>query len=256
MPHKACTLRKPAMRLSTAYQYYYFSTNLTKKGLYLNRKGYKSYSISSNYKKGYSTDAISSCTISDEEIVKWFVGFSDGESNFTIIPYKNKSGLITSFTFRFMIELHVDDIDALRFIQSKLGIGNDIVIYGNTCKFTVTHRRDIYKLISIFDKYNLNTTKFLDYLDFKKAFILYHERDKAIEDKQILFDPFLNLKSSMNSNRTNYNFPDFHQIVITVSWLLGFIEAECSFYLSRSEFEPVFSIAQSEIQLPVIAKIR
>ena len=239
---------------STVYQCSYFYKNF--KGLCLRRKGYKSYSILSNYKKGYSMNVSSSCIISDKEIINWFVGFSDGESNFTIIPYKNKSGLITSFTFRFMIELHIDDIDALRFIQSKLGIGNNIVTYGNTCKFTVTHRKDIYKLISIFDKYNLNTSKFLDYLDFKKAFILYHERDKAIKDKQILFDQLLKLKSGMNSNRTNFNFPDFHQIVITVSWLLGFIEAEGSFYLSRSEFEPVFSITQSEIQLPVIEKIR
>ena len=45
-----------------------------------------------------------------------------------------------------------------------MNIGNEIAVYGNSCKFTVIHKEDIYKLVSIFDKYNLNTTKLLDYL--------------------------------------------------------------------------------------------
>lgn len=36
-------------------------------------------------------------------------------------------------------------------IKSKLNIGNDICVYGNSCKFTVT---------TMFDKYNLNTKYF------------------------------------------------------------------------------------------------
>ena len=39
--------------------------------------------------------------------------------------------------------------------------------------FVVTKKDDMIFLISIFDKYTLNTTKYLDYLDFKKAFNLY-----------------------------------------------------------------------------------
>jgi hypothetical protein len=114
-----------------------------------------------------------------------------------------------------LIELHVDDIDALKFIKNKLNLGNDIVVYGNSCKFTVTHRKDIYTLIAIFDKYNLNTTKYLDYLDFKKAFNLYLGRDKTIKEKQTLIDQILELKNRMNKSRVNFSLPADHQIVIS-----------------------------------------
>ena len=129
-----------------------------------------------------------------------------------------------------MIELHVDDIDALKLIKSKLNIGNDIVVYGNSCKFTllVTHPKDIYKLIAIFDEYNLNTTKYLDYLDFKKAFNLYQGRDKTIKEKQTLIDQILELKKGMNKSRINFSLPADHKIVISGPLLLGFIEGEGS----------------------------
>ncbi|RYE15551.1 MAG: hypothetical protein EOP34_02825 [Rickettsiales bacterium] len=155
-----------------------------------------------------------------------------------------------------MIELHVDDIDALKLIKSKLNIGNDIVVYGHSCKFTVTHPKDIYKLIAIFDEYNLNTANYLDYLDFKKAFNLYKGRDKTIKENQTLIDQMIELKNRMNKSRINFSLPADHKIVIPGPLLLGFIEGEGSFYLARTEFEPAFSIAQSETQLPVVEKIK
>jgi len=94
-----------------------------------------------------------------------------------------------------------------------LNIGNEIAVYGNSCKFTVIHKEDIYKLVSIFDKYNLNTTKYLDYLDFKKAFQLYCENN--IKDKRTLIDQLLTIKEGMNNNRINFNFPKDHNIVIS-----------------------------------------
>jgi len=191
-----------------------------------------------------------------EEFIKWFVGFSDAESYFIIVLHKDKTAKILSITFRFLIELHVDDIDALKYIKSKLNIGNDIAVYGHSCKFTVTHPKDIYKLIDIFDEYNLNTTKYLDYLDFKKAFNLYKGRNKTIKDNQTLIDLILELKNGMNKSRIHFSLPADHKIVISGPWLLGFIEGEGSFYLARTEFEPAFSIAQSETQLPVVEKIK
>jgi len=155
-----------------------------------------------------------------------------------------------------LIELHVDDIDALKYIKSKLNIGNDIAVYGHSCKFTVTHPKDIYKLIDIFDEYNLNTTKYLDYLDFKKAFNLYKGRNKTIKDNQTLIDLILELKNGMNKSRIHFSLPADHKILISGPLLLGFIEGEGSFYLARTEFEPAFSIAQSETQLPVVEKIK
>ena len=76
--------------------------------------------------KFYSTQ---SCIDKEyEEFLKWFVGFSDGESNFTIVFQKNKDGDITWASFRFIIELHRDDINTLKYIRSKLNIGNEIAV--------------------------------------------------------------------------------------------------------------------------------
>ena len=171
---------------------------------------YSSVKVKSVGKNFYSTLA---CTdLEYENFIRWFVGFSDGESNFTIVFQKDKNGNITGASFRFIIELHLDDINTLKYIKSKLNIGNNISEYGNSCKFTVIHKKDIEKLISIFDRYNLNTTKYLDYLDFKKAFYLYHE--KNIIDKRTLIDKLLTIKNGMNNSRIDFNFPSDYNIKI------------------------------------------
>jgi hypothetical protein len=111
------------------------------------------------------------------------VGFSffqrqAAESNFIINPlFKKDKVTISRISFMFKIALHKDDLGVLRYIQSKLAVGN-VRLYKNECIFNVTDTEGIKLPISIFNKCNLNTTKYLDYLDFKKAFYLYIHRDK------------------------------------------------------------------------------
>lgn len=204
-----------------------------------------------NNNKFYST--LPCINLDDENFIRWFVGFSDGEANFSIVYQKDTNGNIIGASFRFVIELHIDDIDALRYIKSKLDIGNNIAEYGNSCKFTVIHKKDIEKLISIFDKYNLNTTKYLDYIDFKKAFLLYHEIIK--KDRKLFMDKLVEIKNGMNANRKDFTYPSDHKIVISSYWLLGLIEGEGSFYLDRDKLQPVFILNLTEVQSPVIDKI-
>jgi hypothetical protein len=193
-----------------------------------------------------------------DKFYQWFVGFSDGESNFSIVPSYGESGVsssatkITKFNFRFTIGLHRDDKNALLSIHNLLAVGN-INENGAECKFVVSDKEGIRKLISIFDKYNLNTTKYLDYLDFKEAFNLYHSRNGVLTEE--LKDKLMKLKSGMNSNRISFNMPSNH-IKITTYWLLGLIEGEGSFHLWRSDLIPVFSIVLTERQLPVLVKIK
>jgi len=115
----------------------------------------------------------------------------------------------------FKISLHKDDESVLRYIQSKLGIGN-VRIYKNECIFNVTDMEGISQLVSIFDKYNLNTTKYLDYLDFKEAFNLYNNRDKNLTAEMVK-DQVLELKNKMNTNRVNFDRPENSEIRITQS---------------------------------------
>jgi len=59
-----------------------------------------------------------------ENFFQWFVGFSDAESSFFIQPVLNSKGVVNRFSFKFGIELHIDDRAVLEFILSKLEIGN------------------------------------------------------------------------------------------------------------------------------------
>lgn len=63
----------------------------------------------------------------------------------------------------FSIELHKDDLNVLEDIKNYLGIGR-VRQYKDKCIFSVRNAQGTYKLISIFDEYNLNSTKHLDYL--------------------------------------------------------------------------------------------
>jgi hypothetical protein len=141
------------------------------------------------------------------------VGFSDGEASFSVVPMYDKSGnKLSTFNFRFAIGLHIDDKNVLVSIHKRLAVGN-INESGEECRLVVSDKEGIIKLIRIFDKYNLNTTKYLDYLDFKEAFNLYHSRNGMLTEE--LKDKLIKLKSGMNSNRTSFNIPSNHIKITT-----------------------------------------
>lgn len=150
-----------------------------------------------------------------EEFYKWFVGFSDAESMFSISPIINNKlhTKIEGFSFKFQIGLHKDDLDALNYIKSKLDVGY-VYAYKDTQTFIVSNKEGINKLIYIFDKYPLNTSKYLDYLSFKKAFTLYGKRVKFTEE---LISQILELKHEMNTKRLDFSMPINHQIAISKS---------------------------------------
>ena len=118
-----------------------------------------------------------------------------------------------------------------------------------------TKQKEISILISIFDKFNLNTSKYLDYLYFKEAYFLYFDRGPNLNPDSIK-DRILRLKNNMNTNRILFDRPENSKIVITKSWLLGFIEGDGSFFLRRDNLTPIFSLENSAVQLPVMLKIK
>nr|YP_009445507.1 LAGLIDADG endonuclease [Bipolaris cookei]ATV95677.1 LAGLIDADG endonuclease [Bipolaris cookei] len=187
-----------------------------------------------------------------DKFYRWFAGFSDAEGSFTISPILNrKTNKIEVFSFKFTIGLHKDDLGVLNIIQSKLRMGK---IYSYTDKyiFVVTKMEDIKNLISIFSKYKLNTSKYLDFSDFNLAFTLYQKREKLTDE---LISKLLELKNNMNTKRINFNMPENH-VLITKSWLLGFIEGDGSFSIERATFKPLLSIRLSKTQLPLLVKIK
>ena len=191
----------------------------------------------------------------DSKFLEWFVGFTDAEGCFVINRFLKKNKLsISSFAFMFKITLHKDDEKVLRFIKDRLRIGG-VRLYIDECIFTITNQKEIAILISIFDKFNLNTSKYLDYLDFKEAFFFYFNRDPNLNPDSIK-DTILEFKNKMNNNRIHFERPEKSKIVITKNWLLGFIEGDASFFLRRDNLTPVFSIENTAVQFPVMLKIK
>jgi len=191
----------------------------------------------------------------DSNFLEWFVGFTDAEGCFLINRFLKKNKLsISSFAFMFKITLHKDDEKVLRFIKDRLRIGG-VRLYKDECIFTITNQKEIAILISIFDKFNLNTSKYLDYLDFKEAFFFYFNRDPNLNPDSIK-DTILEFKNKMNNNRIHFERPEKSKIVITKNWLLGFIEGDASFFLRRDNLTPVFSIENTAVQFPVMLKIK
>ena len=90
---------------------------------------------------------------------------------------------------------------------------------------------------------------------FKRAFLLYQGRDKRLY-KKTFTNQILDLKNSMNTKRTNSVLPLDHKIVITKGWLLGYIEGDGSFFVSRTDIEPTLSISATAEQWPLFEKIK
>lgn len=104
----------------------------------------------------------------------------------------------------FRIGLHKDDWEVLE--CGRLNTERDLLV------FTISQLSDIETiLIPLFEKFPLNTAKYLDYLNFKEAFFLF--KNLVGENKHIL-----ELKQSMNSNRVNFILPANHNIKITGNW--------------------------------------
>lgn len=197
---------------------------------------------------------LSKKNINNNDFFEWFVGFSDGEGSFQIgVDNRNK---YPRFNFRFSIGLHIDDKPTLDFIRNTLDCG---IVSSNkdnsACYFMVSNTAELKSIIfPIFDKFNLNTTKHLDYLAFKEALLLEIPKSSDTEMRLEYVTKIINFKNSMNLKRTEYSLPLNH-IRITAYWLLGFIEGEGSFHLRRNSLTPTFSLALTESQKPVLEAI-
>lgn len=168
---------------------------------------------------------------------------------FKIVP----NGAI-GFTFRFEIALHKDDTPMLNFIQNKLNLGK-VYTYSNFSVLSIWKASEVAKIIDLFDSAPLNTSKQLNFLDFKKAFELYSNRTK--QERSEIKTAIDQIRSGMNSKRICFSNP-VGDIRVTGSWLLGFVEGEGSFFIRKttSNFSVCFSIGQTETEFKVLEAIR
>uniref|UniRef100_UPI0023F54B85 homing endonuclease n=1 Tax=Leptographium wingfieldii TaxID=155675 RepID=UPI0023F54B85 len=99
----------------------------------------------------------------------------------------------------------------------------------------------------------LNGIKYLDFLDFVKAYELYFNRPSGTLYTDLI-EEILNLKAGMNRQRIDKERPI--EIKITDYWLLGLIEGEGSFHLIRSRLIPSFALKMTADQEPLMRAIK
>lgn len=180
------------------------------------------------------------------KFTEWFRGFTDAEGCFLIVKQSN------SFAFRFIIKIHKDDINLLYYIKNSLNDIGNVGTEGNLAHFKVTSISEIKTIIDIFTAYPLNSSKHLDFLGFRKAYELYTTSSR--ENLNEVVKEISYIKESMNSKRTEYKglltdtnsaVAEYtHRIYITDDWLLGFIEGDGSFSITKKDYILTFSISQ------------
>jgi Cytochrome C and Quinol oxidase polypeptide I/LAGLIDADG endonuclease len=182
----------------------------------------------------------------------WLVGFTDGDGNFHIS--KQVDGLSTKWTLSFKLTQSLYNLRILNYIKKELGVGS-ITKDGTNVQYFIRDKKKLETvLIPIFDKYPLLTTKYFDYIKFKKALSILNNTTMTKEEKNI---KLLAIKNSRPNNNymslawKNANLPltnvDSINKVMTKSWLVGFIEAEGSFYLTNKSSDRIvhaFGITQ------------
>lgn len=178
---------------------------------------------------------------------QWFTGLVDGEGHFSIFSSsaaRASQGKTSGFSFA--IGLHKDDKETLDFIVKELGMGK-ISFYANSARLVISDAKSIKSLIEIFTHFPLKSTKLLDFLAFKKAFLLYTQKKEKTSE---ILEEIKLIKEGMNSKRTDFDMSSIYNkdtIDININWLLGFIEGEGSFFALRrtpTNFSLVFNLTQ------------
>ena len=184
---------------------------------------------------------------------EWLVGVTDSDCTFYF--NKNKKG-VWGFTFK--IGQSNYNLRLLYYIKSVLKVGS-ISVPNSKDKTAEFRIRDIQHIIQyilpIFDNYPLLTSKHYNYSFFKEAILIMANPSLSKEMKDKLISE---IKSKcLNGIPTDYVSPAWPGFtvnsiqdakkVITKYWLIGFTEAEGSFYIVKKgpqRLEHAFEITQ------------
>jgi hypothetical protein len=192
---------------------------------------------------------------------QWLVGFTDGDGTFSIVRQNNK------WSLTYKISQNTYNLRVLHFIKTQLKAGSIYVEKdGNHAHFRIRDRVLLESVIfPIFDKYSLLTTKQFNYIKFKKAHAILSDTTLSKLEKDVLIFKIIKTKPpidyispvwSLVENKV-YNV-DTASKIMNKAWLVGFTEAEGSFYLtakSKTRLVHAFEITQ-KLDLIVLIAIK
>lgn len=170
-------------------------------------------------------------SVNKKEFFQWLVGLTDGDGSFSIVRQNN------SWSLTFKISQNTYNIRILHYIKRELGVGSIFVESNrNMSNFRIRDMKVLSSVIfPIFNQYPLLTSKYHNYVKFVKAYdILNDPNQKSNRDQAIQL--LLSQTTFGNSpiwgkinNKVN-NTTDA-KLIMSKYWLIGFTEAEGSFYL-------------------------
>lgn len=190
-----------------------------------------------------------------QEFYQWLVGFTDGDGSFSINSQTLKNGKIKWSLF-FKIGQSNYNLRVLYYIKKQLGYGSvQLETKTTNADFRIRDRKIINKIIfPIFDKYPLLTSKYFEYIKFKKAYNILNDSTMDYEEKNKLLTDLKKEKKpegyiSPTWEKINYLIKNTEdaKIVMNRQWIIGFTEAEGSFYIvkkSSSRLSHAFEITQ------------
>lgn len=194
-----------------------------------------------------------------EIFFQWLVGLTDGDGTFNISNSNNK------WSLSFQISQSTYNLQVLHFIKKQLKNGQIFVEKNrDMAAFRIRDLNLLEEIIfPIFVKYPLLTSKHFNYLKFKKAHsILTNSSLTKLEKDTLLFEilnsnipeGYISPAWSVVDNKV-LNFESASK-VISKPWLIGFTEAEGSFYLVSKDKTRIvhgFEITQKLDKIVLIA---
>jgi cytochrome c oxidase subunit 3 len=166
----------------------------------------------------------------DSSFIQWFVGFTDAEGNFNITLRNLHNNSYNSVMLTFQIGLHIDDLEVLKFIKSKLNCGH-ISISGSKCNFFINDQTSlIFVVLPIFKYFPLNSSKYYQFLVFEKAVNLFINKFHLTPQGRLLMIQFY---YEMIHNNSLSHFPSRNNISITKYWLGGFTDGDGCFSTNK-----------------------
>ena len=164
----------------------------------------------------------------------WLVGVVDGDGTFHFSVDKNGK-----WTLHFKVAQSSYNLRLLYYIKFMIGVGQVSVPADGNAEYRVRDVKNIINyIIPIFDKYPLLTSKYYNYELFRQAaFILndksisIYERHLLLSDLKIRIRPDNYISPAWSKLHNSVNNLEEANSVVSKSWLVGFTEAEGSFYL-------------------------
>lgn len=167
---------------------------------------------------------------------QWLVGVTDADGTFGFYNQNGKWSLV------YKIAQSRYNLIMLHFIKKQLGVGS-ITKDNNKAQFFIRDRKKLEeKIFPIFDRYPLLTSKQFNYLKLKEALAILNNINLGKNEKD---EKLLTIKNRLLPD--NYSSFVWNNIclpikktddithIVSKPWLIGFVEAEGSFYLVKKD---------------------